>query len=87
MGLEKAIEHGKEKRKPWRGSKQWDCSCRNNGFCDYCKSNRTIQSQRAIAATEAALDQDFIPYYYEDEPEEILEQLQPDPTNPWYSKK
>ena len=30
MGLEKAIEHGKEHRKHYRGSKRFDSSCRNH---------------------------------------------------------
>ena len=41
MALDKAIEHGKEKRKPYRGAKAIDCSCRNHGTCDWCKENRT----------------------------------------------
>lgn len=40
MGHEKAIKSGKEHRKPFRGSKVWDCSCRNHGSCSYCLSNR-----------------------------------------------
>lgn len=31
MGLDKAIEHGKEKRKPYKGAKAIDCTCRNHG--------------------------------------------------------
>ena len=41
MGLDKAILHGKEKRKPYRGAKRWSCSCRNHGSCQWCRSNRT----------------------------------------------
>jgi hypothetical protein len=40
MGLEKAIEHGKEFRKPYRRSKRFDRSCRNHGGCPYCENNR-----------------------------------------------
>ena len=39
MGLEKAIEHGKEKRKPYKGAKAVDCSCRNHGTCEWCRRN------------------------------------------------
>lgn len=39
--LYKAIEHGKEKRKPYRKSKAIDCTCRNHGSCSYCRANRT----------------------------------------------
>lgn len=40
MSLDKAIEHGKEHRKPYRGSKAIDPSCRNHGSCPWCKRNR-----------------------------------------------
>ena len=40
MSLDKAIEHGKEHRKPYRGSKAIACSCRNHGTCDWCRENR-----------------------------------------------
>ena len=40
MSLDKAIEHGKEKRKPYRGSKAIDRTCRNHGSCLWCERNR-----------------------------------------------
>ncbi len=40
MALDKAIEHKKEHRKPWRGSKNFDPSCRNHGGCPWCEENR-----------------------------------------------
>lgn len=40
MSLDKAIKHGKEKRKPYRGAKAIDCTCRNHGSCEWCKGNR-----------------------------------------------
>lgn len=40
MSLDKAIAHKKEKRKPFRGSKAIDCTCRNHGECEYCRQNR-----------------------------------------------
>ena len=40
MSLDKAIEHGKEHRKPYTGSKAFDHTCRNHGGCDWCKENR-----------------------------------------------
>ena len=43
MGLEKAILHGKEHRKPYRGSKRFDGTCRNHGGCPWCESNRKHQ--------------------------------------------
>lgn len=42
MSLDKAIDHGKEKRKQYRGSKAIDKTCRNHGSCQWCeKKNRT----------------------------------------------
>ena len=40
MSLDKGIEHGKEHRKPYRGSKAFDHSCRNHGSCEWCRENR-----------------------------------------------
>lgn len=40
MSLDKAILHGKEKRKPYRGSKAICPSCRNHGSCAWCRDNR-----------------------------------------------
>ena len=43
MSLDKAIEHGKERRKPYRGSKEIDRSCRNHGGCLWCEANRKFK--------------------------------------------
>lgn len=40
MSLNKAIKHGKEKRKPYTGGKAVDHTCRNHGGCPACLSNR-----------------------------------------------
>lgn len=40
MALDKAIAHGKEKRKPYYKSKAIDCACRNHGGCPFCEGNR-----------------------------------------------
>lgn len=48
MGLEKAIKHKKTKRKPYRGSKACDRSCRNHGGCKYCLSNRTHKNRKRL---------------------------------------
>lgn len=47
MGFEKAILHGKEHRKPFRGAELADKTCRNHGSCPYCKENRTFKNKRA----------------------------------------
>ena len=46
MSLDKAIEHGKEKRKPYHGSKAFDRTCRNHGGCHACLSNRTHKHKK-----------------------------------------
>ncbi len=46
MGLEKAIKHKKEHRKPYRGAKAIDATCRNHGSDNWSKNNRLIQSTR-----------------------------------------
>jgi len=45
MSLDKAIGK-REKRKPYRGSKAFDRTCRNHGTCEWCIENRTISSRR-----------------------------------------
>ena len=46
MSLDKAIEHGKEHRKRYRGAKAVDCSCRNHGSCRWCRDNRTHKNNK-----------------------------------------
>lgn len=40
MSLDKGIQHHKEHRKEYRGSKATDPSCRCHGGCDWCLANR-----------------------------------------------
>lgn len=40
MSLDQAINHGKEKRKQYRGAKACDPWCRNHGYCWICRRNR-----------------------------------------------
>lgn len=46
MSLNKSIINGKEHRKPYRGSKAIDRTCRNHGRCGWCKENRTHKEVR-----------------------------------------
>ena len=48
MSLDKAIEHNKEYRKPYRGAKACDKSCRNHGSDDWAKNNRLNSRNRLI---------------------------------------
>lgn len=55
MSLDKAIEHGKEHRKPHRGSKGFDYSCRNHGSCPWCQGNRKYNNLKKISACDDQL--------------------------------
>lgn len=46
MSLNKAIDHGKEHRKPYTGSKAIDKSCRNHGGCEWCEENRKHKNDK-----------------------------------------
>ena len=52
MSLDKAIEHGKEKRKIYRKAKVIDSSCRNHGSCPYCREGRLHSTLRRILIAE-----------------------------------
>lgn len=57
MSLDKSIEHGKEKRKPYRGAKAIDCTCRNHGSCEWYKNNRLYNQIKSEEASEQALEE------------------------------
>ena len=61
MSLDKAIKHGKEHRKPYRGSKRFDGSCRNHGLCGWCISNRAHKNKKRIAAMNTQMKEATIP--------------------------
>ena len=48
--MNKAIEHGKEHRKPYRGAKAIDRACRNHGGCPWCEENRKYKYIKKIIA-------------------------------------
>lgn len=55
MSLDKAILYRKEKRQVYRGSKRFDCQCRNHGTCSYCLNNRMYKHNKKIAIMNAIL--------------------------------
>lgn len=55
MSLDKSIEHGKEHRKPFRGVKAIDRTCRNHGSCGWCKNNRTHKYDKQKLSAEQGL--------------------------------
>lgn len=48
MTLDKAIEHNKEHRKPYYGSKAIDRTCRNHGTCKHCEGNRLYKNTKRL---------------------------------------
>lgn len=52
MSLEKAIQHGKERRQPRRGAAAISPSCARHGggACPHCVGNRTFQARKVDAA-------------------------------------
>lgn len=55
MSLDKAVQHGKEYRKPYTGGKAIDRTCRNHGSCDYCRENRLHASKVQQEIADAKL--------------------------------
>ena len=55
MSLDKAVQHGKEYRKPYTGGKAIDRTCRNHGSYDYCRENRLHASKVQQEIADAKL--------------------------------
>ena len=55
MSFDKSIQSGKEHRKPYRGAKAIDATCRNHGSCEWCHRNRTHKNDKRELATEQEL--------------------------------
>lgn len=73
MSLDKAIEHGKEKRKPYRGAKAVDSTCRNHGSCPYCRDNRLHKFKKSIPLDPLGID--IVETEQSDKTEEDVETL------------
>ena len=54
--MEKAIEHGKEHRKPYYGSKRFDRTCRDHGSCPWCQGNRKHKYRKPRLDEKEELD-------------------------------
>lgn len=59
MSLDKAILHGKEHRKPYRGGKAVANSCRNGGDCSFCKGNRLHRHDKKLEKAKSQLKEDL----------------------------
>lgn len=59
MSLDKAVKSGKEKRKPFAKSEEFDKTCRSHGSCNYCRSNRTHRyAKQALTIREVESEWD-----------------------------
>lgn len=57
MSFNKAIQSGKEHRKPYCGAKAIARGCRNHGCCEWCEGNRTHKNdKRELAAEQELID-------------------------------
>lgn len=57
MSLDKAIEHKKEKREPYRRAKAIHRNHRNNGSCAYCADNRQATTTRRKLYTKEDIEE------------------------------
>ena len=57
MTLDKAINHKKEHRKQYHGSKAVAKSCRNHGGCPYCEENRRHKNDKRKEALDDRVDE------------------------------
>jgi hypothetical protein len=55
MSLDKAIEHGKEHRKPYYKGKAIDPACRNHGGDDWATASRLHSSVKRLKSAEDKL--------------------------------
>ena len=60
MSLDKAIQHGKEHRKPYYRSGRFDRTCRPNGSCGYCRNNRAHKHKKKECACKAQVDDVYL---------------------------
>lgn len=62
MALDKAIQYGKEHRKPYRGAKAIDTHCRNSKrLCNWCVSGRQWFDKKYRTIADEKLEE-----YYDD---------------------
>ena len=74
MSLDKAIKYRKEKRKKYRKSEAFDCSCRNHGSCSYCHGNRVHKYRKAEYSADEEIEEWGRELLAEDEKDEALQE-------------
>jgi hypothetical protein len=64
MAFDNQLGRGKDRRKPYYDSRQFDWTCRNHGGCGWCESNRTFANHRRIPADEAPKHYNREPWHF-----------------------
>ncbi len=62
MSMDKAIIHGKEHRKQYRGAKTVNKACHNHGGCPHCESGRLHKYLRQMPAQDKEEVQDLMAF-------------------------
>lgn len=62
MSFDQAIETGKERRRPYRGAKAVDATCRNHGTCPTCRRLRQYRNNMAEADAVEQMKEPYDPY-------------------------
>jgi hypothetical protein len=76
MSLEKAIYHGKERRKPYYDSRRFDWSCRNHKSCGYCRNNRTFKHKKSSThKNKQEQVNEFFGYWFMPDPSDVTDEL------------
>jgi hypothetical protein len=57
MSFDKQYPNRKDKRKPYRGSKRFDRTCRNHGACPYCETNRLHNTEKRKSIADASMEE------------------------------
>jgi hypothetical protein len=57
MAFNKAIQHGKERRRPYQGSAAVDASCRHGGSCPRCRRGRQHRNAKRLLAAKQATEE------------------------------
>lgn len=52
MSLNKAIEHGREHRKPYQDVRSIDSTCRSHGSCPWCINSRKYKTRKQMRLDE-----------------------------------
>ena len=68
MSMEKAVKHGKVKRRKYYDSRTFDYSCRHGGNCAWCSNGRQFKGRKDMAASQEQVEEFWLQYerFWED---------------------